>query len=210
MKANAFYQLLKDPSENVLVLSLDCQKNMPIPKVPDQKAYYSRQLYVYNLCIVVGHSKMPLTKDNVFIYTWLEHERTKSSNEIAFCLYHRLKETNIPLEVKTLRLIADGCGGQNKNSIMITMLMKWFHSAAPRHLKYIEVVFPVVGHSFMPPDRVFGNIEKVVKKIDTIVQPQEYFEIFQQFGTVIKISSPAFDVFDWRKSALNFVKKPAG
>lgn len=61
LKAAAFYSLLKDSSEKVFILSFDCENNLPLPKVPDQRAYYSRQLYIYNLCIVQGHSKARLT-----------------------------------------------------------------------------------------------------------------------------------------------------
>lgn len=48
LKAAAFYNLLKDSSEKVFILSCKCEKNLPLQKVPDQKAYYSRQLYIYN------------------------------------------------------------------------------------------------------------------------------------------------------------------
>lgn len=57
------------------------------------------------------------------------------------------------------------------------MLMKWFQTD-PQHIKKLEVIFPVVGHSYLPPDRVFGNIEKVVRKRNTLVTPDEYYEIF--------------------------------
>ena len=80
-----------------------------------------------------------------------------------------------------------GCGGQNKNMTMVTMLIKWM-AVAPPQIKQVELIFPVVGHSFMPPDRIFGNIEKCVKKIDTVVQPVTYFDIFERFCTVINLS----------------------
>lgn len=35
--------------EGVLTLSYDCQKNLVLPKVPDQSAYYGRQAYFYYL-----------------------------------------------------------------------------------------------------------------------------------------------------------------
>lgn len=50
----------------------------------------------------------------------------------------------------------------------------------------------------MPPDRVFVVIEKDTKKKDTIVQPQEYLEIFFQHGAVVKLSSAGCPVYDWR------------
>lgn len=90
LRAKAFYKLLKDGSEDILILSFDCQKNQPCPKVPDQGAYYSRQLYVYNFTAVIGNSKAPLSVKNTFIYTWTEDVLPKASNEIASAVFHCL------------------------------------------------------------------------------------------------------------------------
>lgn len=55
MKASCFYDMLKTAEEStVRKLSFDCQKNLALPRVPDQAAYYSRQLYFYNFTICVG------------------------------------------------------------------------------------------------------------------------------------------------------------
>lgn len=85
--------------------------------------------------------------------------------------------------------------------------MKWFQTA-PQHIKKLKVILPVVGHSYLPPDRVFGNIEKSVRKRNTLVTPDEYYEIFGMLGSVSNTSSPNFPVFDWRKSASEFLKNP--
>ncbi|CAH1100391.1 unnamed protein product [Psylliodes chrysocephalus] len=77
----------------------------------------------------------------------------------------------------TLRLIVDGCGGQNKNTTLITMLMKWFFSIN-KHIESVEIIFPIVGHSFIPPDRVFAQIEK--KKKEAIVQPEDISSLILQ------------------------------
>lgn len=72
--------------------------------------------------------------------------------------------------------MADGCGGQNKNSFLIGMASKWL-SEAPSTLKTIEIIFPVTGHSFLPADRVFAMTEKQIRKLESIVEPREYEEI---------------------------------
>lgn len=48
----------------------------------------------------------------------------------------------------------------------------------------IERTFPVRGHSFLPGDRVFGRIEQKIRKTDTILLPETYYDILQQFGHV--------------------------
>lgn len=52
-----------------------------------------------------------------------------------------------------------------------------------RSLKIIILPFPVAGHSYVIPDRIFGTIERVKS---TIVNPQKYYEIFNSVGTVFK------------------------
>lgn len=205
-RAAAFYSLLKEKKDDLLTLSFDCQKNFALPKIPDQSTYYSRQLYLYNFTIVQGSSKDSLTKNNVFAYTWGEHEYPKGSNEIASAVYHRLQNTNFT-GIKNLRCVADGCGGQNKNTTMMFMLQYWLAKHAPTHLKKIEVIFPIPGHSFIPPDRVFAQIEKKLKKIESIVEPQEHNNILSDSGTVFKLGIDYPD-YDWKKTSEKYIKPP--
>lgn len=123
-RAKAFYSLLKTEEEGVKILSYDCQKNMNLPKVPDQSCYYSRQLYLFNFTIVEGTSKAPLNKNNVFANVWTENTYSKYSNTIASAVYNHLNKTDLT-NITTVRLISDVCGGQNKNSTIITMCCKW-------------------------------------------------------------------------------------
>lgn len=139
----------------MITLSFDCQKNLVLPKVPDQSCYYSRQLYLYNFTIVKGSSKDPLNKNTTYAYIWTENEYAKGSKQIASAVYDRLNKTDLT-DVTHVRL--DGCAGQNKKIIMISMCMRWILDNP--QIKKIELVFPVTGHSSMPPDRVFGNIKK--------------------------------------------------
>lgn len=203
LRAKAFYSLLKENDDHLAIFSFDCQKNQVLPKVPDQSAYYSRQLYIHNFTIVKGHSKSPLNHDNVYSYYWTEDEFAKDSNTIASAVYHCLKESDFTGK-KTVRLVADGCGGQNKNSILLTMCMRWL-TVAPINIENIEIIFPVVGHSFIPPDRVFGIMEREVKKIDTIVDPKDYVDIFSKTATVLRIGKDCH-IYDWRKETEKYLK----
>lgn len=154
LRAGAFYDLLRKNREDLLALSFDCQKNQPLPKVPDQATYYSRQAYIYNFTVVKGFSKGKLNPTTVTSYCWTENQFPKSSNEIASCVYDALQEVNLT-GITTVRLISDGCGGQNKNSTMVAMVAVWLLSA-PENINRVEIIFPVTGHSYIPPDRVFG------------------------------------------------------
>lgn len=125
----------------------------------------------------------------------------QNANEIVSCVFDRLNRLDL---ANTVRLVADGCGAQNKNTIMIGMLAKWLLNA-PSHVQDTELVFPIPGHSFLPADRVFGNIERELKKKEVIISPEEYHEIFSNYGTINKVDA----VYNW-KSALHDIIKPPG
>ncbi|XP_034833619.1 uncharacterized protein [Maniola hyperantus] len=91
LKAKCFHRFLKEYDPSRLTISFDCQKNQVLPKVPDQSAYYSRQLYIYNFTIVKGNETQNISKENVYINCWTENTHRKSSNEIASALYFFLK-----------------------------------------------------------------------------------------------------------------------
>lgn len=105
----------------------------------------------------------------------------------------------------TVRLISDGCGGQNKNSILITMVCLWF-VIAPDNIKEVQLVFPMTGHSFIPPDRVFGNVEKEIKRCEVIVSPQEYIDIIGNFATVKKLGIDTVNL-NWKSEVDQHIRR---
>lgn len=206
LKAKSFYNMLKEKRENLLTFSFDCQKNQVLPRVPDQSAYYSRQLYKYNVTIVVGDSKAKQNKENVFIYDYDESQHKKGSNEISSVVYDFLTNLKVPPTVTTIRAMSDGCGGQNKNTTMMGMLSYWLQNNAPATVQKIEFIFPVVGHSFLPPDRVFARIEKEIKHSNVIINPHDYSVIFEKFGTVRSVVGK---VYDWKSRCCEIFKPPS-
>lgn len=66
---------------------------------------------------------------------------------------------------------------------MLAMCSKWLAEFAPSNVESLELIFPVVGHSFIPPHRVFAQIEKQVRKRETLVKPEEYLEIISEWST---------------------------
>lgn len=57
------------------------------------------------------------------------------------------------------------------------MCHSWFGCFAPSNIEVLEIVFPVTGHSFLPPDRVFGNVERGIKKLEEIIKPEEVVKL---------------------------------
>lgn len=48
--------------------------------------------------------------------------------------------------------------------MMLLMVQKWLENDAPININTAELIFRITGHSFLPPDRVFGQINKIVCK----------------------------------------------
>ncbi|GBP11405.1 PiggyBac transposable element-derived protein 3 [Eumeta japonica] len=204
LRAECFFDILKQDDPETLVLSFDCQKNLPLAKVADQSAYYSRQLYIHNFTIVEGNSHVPLTKDNVYSYVWTEDQASKGANEVSSCLYHCLNQLSV--DGKTLiKLIADGCGGQNKNTILLGMVAKWLHGTQHTNIKQVEIVFPVTGHSFLPPDRVFALTEKKIRRLETITNPQTYIDVMASNATIHRLVDEV-PIFDWKSACKGVLK----
>lgn len=171
-------------------------------KVSDGAAYYSRQLYIYNFAVVRMVPANTLNRHNVTLYTWTEDEHRKG-NEISSAVFDTLCNTTFDVNIITVRLVADGRGAQNKNTTMVVMCSTRLNRFAPQHIKSVELIFPVPGHSFLPPDRVFGLIEQEIKKIEVILSPNQYIEVFERYGTVKCLD----DVYDW-KSEIEKVLRP--
>ena len=111
---------LNEKRQGLKTFCFDHQQNQVLPKVPDQIAYYSRQLYVYNFAVVENREDGKLTPDNVFIYTCKENDFSKNSLSCSTAVFDVLMKSNMA-DVDTVRLVSDACEGQNKNSAFLVM-----------------------------------------------------------------------------------------
>lgn len=96
-------------------------------------------------------------------------------------LENRIKANEI--QQTTVNLFSDSCSGQNKNQFTMATLLCYINCKASILIQ-INHIFPVRGHSYMPPDRVFGRIEQEFKKKENIVSPNQYIEIFKKLCIV--------------------------
>lgn len=204
LRAKAFYALLKKRQPGIKSMAGDCQQNQAMPKIPDQASYFSRQLNFYNFTMTEYVGKVDTLN---FSYTWSEDQAKKGSNEIASGVYHKLMNTNFD-GIYLARIFFDGCGGQNKNVQMLCMASWWLVNKAPKSVEGIQLVFPVTGHSFLPPDRVFGRIEKDIRKEEEILSPAEYHEIIGKHEIIVELGKD-WKVYDWKKYAVERFKSAA-
>lgn len=179
-RAARFYQLLKESRKNkkTLTVSFDLQKILPVPKTPIGEAYYATQLNLYHFAIVIVKKKQ--LRKNVFLYTWTEDQSGKGSNEVVSALsnfFLRISKGLKYYRYEKIELFADSCAGQNKNKSMIAFLTHFtrLQRIKTPWLKEVKFYFPIRGHSYMPPDRVFGRIEQKLKPKALIPSPLQYY-----------------------------------
>ncbi|KAJ8867092.1 hypothetical protein PR048_032954 [Dryococelus australis] len=151
------------------------------------------------------HTKSHITVDS-FIYSILQYARVHQNVHRIINAWNELEHKKGSMaNIKSIRMFAYGCAGQNKNSPLLGMCVVWLLKDAPVEIQSIQLIFPVPGHSYMPYDRVFGHLEKVIRKINVIVDPEDCLKIFEDYGQVT--IGKDVDVYDW-KSSLKDVMKP--
>jgi len=204
LRSKAFYQQLRQNNPETYTIVYDLQQVHTLPKVTCQEAFYSRQLSLYNFGLC-DQSK----KKNVS-YTWTENQSGRGSNEIASAVHHYLSEVVQGLNPNDgfvkFRLVSDGCGGQNKNNIILGMAMSFLMNA-PQQIESMELLFPVRGHSLLPCDRLFGRIKKELKTHDSILEPSGYHDVFSHHCSSVYKYGIDWKVGDW-KAATSKLYKP--
>lgn len=64
---------------------------------------------------------------------------------------------------------------------------------------------PMRGHSYMPADRVFGRIEKEYRKHEDIISPQDYCDILENTGNLLRYGKD-WTVKDFKTQAKKIFK----
>lgn len=205
-RARKFFDLLKEKPQKTVVVCFDMMQNQPLPKLNVTDVFYSRQIWLYILNFVIC-SEDNQGPENNFIYTWLESESGRGPNEVCSALNNFLQEVEKKYDGSdslTLRLFSDSCSAQNKNQFMTGFLLNFVNKS--KIFNKIEQIFPVRGHSYMPADRTFGRIEKIIRKKKEILSPVAYYSIFEKFSQV-KVYGKDFQFHDY-KSAVKPLLKP--
>ena len=108
-------------------------------------------------------------------FIWDETQAKRGSDEICSCIIKWI-EAHKHEGFKKLVIYADNCAGQNKNIYLILNCLRLLHKDI---LQEITIEFMVPGHSYLPCDRTFGQIEQKIKKSRDINCPDDYVRVIQ-------------------------------
>ena len=149
-----------DPKKRRICLTIDMGQNMgltnPSAEQPGDTYYFSPlTIFVFG---VVDNSRIKEGRDTMKAYVWAEGEGKRGANNIASCLLKDYKARGFfegPND-GSLTIIADNCGGQNKNEDVIRFHM-WLVEAG--YFPHVEIVFLVKGHTKNACDRLFNLLK---------------------------------------------------
>ena len=159
----------RGPTGDTVVISMDYQKNLPLPKTGTGPEFYKRQLWLHNFCV------NDCSKNESTMYMYAEHYAAKGPNEVISCLRDYFQ--SLPQAVQTVHIFCDNCFSQNKNKYIIAYLSAVVDCPGP--INEIHVHYPIPGHSRMPCDRDFGRIEKNKQSKDKVSKPSEWVDVIK-------------------------------
>ena len=130
-------------------------------------------MYVYNFgCHNLNDGK-------IHMYFWDETSGSRGSQDIGTCLLKHIEKC--VTSQKQVVAYSDTCGGQNRNINIALTLMKVTQS--PQfHVNIIDFKFLLPGHSYLPNDRDFAQIEKQLNKKEFLFSPDDIFETIRKTG----------------------------
>lgn len=163
----SYYKNLAKSDSSVKVISMDYQKNffLPITKVCPE--YYSRQLSIHNFGI---HD---MGEEKALMFMFSENFAQKGANETISILNYYISN-KINNNIKKIYIFSDNAFGQMKSRylwLFYDILVKC------EIFEEINIIYPIVGHSYNDCDRDFGLIEKLKLKVHKIALPQEWVKL---------------------------------
>lgn len=80
--------------------------------------------------------------------------------------------------IKDLILWSDSCGGQNRNIKIVLLLKTIFNNNSELDTITLKYLYP--GHSFLPNDQNFSDIESALKYQQRFYTPQDYINVMEE------------------------------
>lgn len=148
------------------VCTFDFEAVLYCPLVLGKPVFYRRKLGNMNFTIHDAATRQG------YCYFWQEYEGNRGSNEVSTCLYGYI--TNLR-DVDHLVLYSDCCPGQNRNSVVLTMLTNIMMSP-DNTIKTIDYKFLEPGHTMMECDNMHAVIERASEYAEIYI-PEDWVNV---------------------------------
>ena len=159
-----------ETDDDVAVAVFDLQQVIYLPQTNDNQLFYKRRLANYNLTVYVLKSR------ECHCYTWHEGVGKRGSSEIGTCLKMYLEHLD-RAGIKEVILFADGCPGQNKNSIIATVLL---HSVNRMdNIKQISLHYFEAYHGQSEGDSAHSAIKTALDNAGDLYVPSQLVPVFR-------------------------------
>ena len=191
------------------VLTIDMGQNLCLPNFEAEQpgdTFYLSPMTVLLFGVVENATEDGIDRMNAYI--WREFEGDRGANNIASCLLMDLKRRgwmNRP-NYGELTYIADNCGGQNKNKVVVRFLM-WLVEL--RVFPRVRLFFLVKGHTKNAVDRMFNLLKHSYHCLDIYTYDQLHKTLdMNQYVDVFKMRPCNFhDHLKWQDT---MYRAPAG
>ena len=199
IRAEGFHEQMKKDLKNKYCITFDLQQVQPLPYLKVNKAFYNRKTWLYDLGVHCN--------DQAYLFLWTENTASRGSREITSCLNY-FQEVHLGDEpINTLYAWSDSCGGQNRN---FNVTCFWLRVISEYQIDNVIHRFPIKGHSFLPNDRDFGDVEKAKKKKDALYTVEQYADMMRKSKKkspiVIQLKKDNFKDFTKPKNFKNLSK----
>lgn len=159
-----------ETSDNVAVATFDLQQVIYLPQTNDNQLFYKRRLANYNLTMYELKSRV------CHCYAWHEGLGKRGASEIGTCLKMYLEHVDDEGK-KDVILFADGCPGQNKNSIIATVLLHLINKL--KNIQSISLLYFVANHGQNEGDSAHSAIKTAIDNAGDIYVPAQLVPIFR-------------------------------
>ena len=159
--------------EDELIACFDLQQVILLPRSNRGELFYKCRLSCYNFTIFDSKAH----KAHCFL--WNEAVAKRGANEMSshLCKYLNFVDCE---KYQKVHLFCDGCPGQNKNTIVCSMIMDTISKAV--NLKEITILYFETGHGQCEGDAVHSVIERSMKNVGEIYVPA-------QLSTLVRLSA---------------------
>ena len=175
--------VLSQDEKTVLTLTIDMAQNLEVPHFGSNQpgdSYYLSPLIVYVFGVVNNAT------DFMHAFVWNEGDGDRGMNNIVSCLHKYLSIQNIfskKNKYKELVILADNCGGQNKNRCLIRYLL-WLVESG--YLSTTKLIFLIKGHTKNKCDRLFNLLKSIYRRVDLYS--------FKESAAILNLSSKDISV----------------